>query len=95
MRATLNEAGDLSRLVKIVWPEHTLEELAGILADYMNSENTAVFAEVKKLHTAGRTEHRLVLQTAENPPEEAPVETIAKTGKACRGLFQSLAEHFL
>ena len=47
MRATLNEAGDLSRLVKIVWPEHTLEELAGILADYMNSENAAVFAEVR------------------------------------------------
>ena len=47
MRAEMEDAGSLSELVKIVWPEHTLEELVKIIAGYMNSENSAVFAEVE------------------------------------------------
>ena len=47
MRAELEEAGYLLELVKIIWPEHTLEELVEIIASYMNSENSAVFAEVE------------------------------------------------
>ena len=45
MRAKPEEAGDLSELVGIIWPEHTLEELAEIIAGYMNSDSSAVFAE--------------------------------------------------
>ena len=45
MKAEREEAGRLSELVKIIWPEHTLEELAEIIASYMNSENSAVFTE--------------------------------------------------
>ena len=47
MRAELEDAGYLSELVKIIWPEHTLEELVEIIAGYMNSENSTVFAEVE------------------------------------------------
>ena len=32
-------------MVKIIWPEHTLEELAEIIIGYMRSEGSAVFAE--------------------------------------------------
>lgn len=46
MRAAPGEAGQLSVLVKIIWPEHTLEELTGIITSYINSENSAVFAEI-------------------------------------------------
>lgn len=47
MRAELKDAGCLSELVRIIWPEHTLAELTEIIASYMNSENSAVFAEVE------------------------------------------------
>ena len=46
MRADSGKAGQLSALVKIIWPEHTLEELTGIIMRYMSSENSAVFAEI-------------------------------------------------
>ena len=44
MRTKLEDAGYLSELVKIIWPEHTLEELVEIIASYMNSDNSVVFA---------------------------------------------------
>ena len=44
MRASAREAAQLAELVRIIWPEHTLEELAGIITDYMTSEDSAVFA---------------------------------------------------
>ncbi len=46
MIAKLEEAGYLSELVKVIWPEHTLDELAEIISSYMNSESSAVFAEI-------------------------------------------------
>ena len=46
MKADAGEAEKLSALVKIIWPEHTLEELTRIIIRYMNSENSAVFAEI-------------------------------------------------
>lgn len=46
MRATTEDAAGLTELVKAVWSEHTLEELARIIADYAGSEGSAVFAEV-------------------------------------------------
>ena len=46
MRAALGEERQLSALVKIIWPEHTLEELMSIIIDYMSSENSVVFAEI-------------------------------------------------
>ena len=45
MRAEAAEAQRLSALVKIVWPEHTLEELTQIVAGYTDSNQSAVFAE--------------------------------------------------
>ena len=45
MRADPGEAGQLSALVTILWPEHSSEELAEIVVRYMRSENSAVFAE--------------------------------------------------
>ena len=45
MRATPGEAARLAELVKIVWPEHTLEELTGVVTDYILSGSSAVFAE--------------------------------------------------
>ena len=46
MRAAPEEAGSLAELVGIIWPEHALEELAEIIAGYINSENAVVFAEM-------------------------------------------------
>ena len=46
MIAKLEEAGYLSELVKVIWPEHSLGELAEIISSYMNSESSAVFAEI-------------------------------------------------
>ena len=45
MRAEESSAECLSELVRIIWPEHTLEELAGIIKHYISSEDSAVFAE--------------------------------------------------
>lgn len=45
MRATLEDATGLAALVQVVWSEHTLEDLASIIADYIGSEDSAVFAE--------------------------------------------------
>lgn len=45
MKANQNDAGQLAKLVKIIWPEHTEEELERILAEYMGSNDSAVFAE--------------------------------------------------
>lgn len=45
MRAEPGAAASLAELVKVIWPEHSLEELSEILTNYMNSENSAVFAE--------------------------------------------------
>ena len=53
MRADLGEAGRLSALVKIIWPEHTLEDLTKIIAGYMSSENSAVFIEIVNGEYAG------------------------------------------
>ena len=53
MRADPGEARLLSALVKIIWPEHTLEELTGIITSYMSSENSAVFAEIVDGEYAG------------------------------------------
>ena len=47
MRADSGKAGQLSALVKIIWPEHYLEELTRIIISYMSSENSAVFAEIE------------------------------------------------
>ena len=53
MRADPREAGQLSALVKIIWPEYTLEELTRIIINYMCSENSAVFAETVNREYAG------------------------------------------
>ena len=45
MRAEAENAEYLSELVRIIWPEHTLEELTGIIKRYIASEDAAVFAE--------------------------------------------------
>ena len=45
MRVDTRKAGQLSELVRIIWPEHTLEELTSIIISYISSENSAVFAE--------------------------------------------------
>ncbi len=45
MRADKGEAARLSPLVKVIWPEHTLEELTGIIEGYMGKEDSAVFAQ--------------------------------------------------
>ena len=45
MRAEAKNAEHLSELVRIIWPEHTLDELTGIIARYIASEDSAVFAE--------------------------------------------------
>lgn len=44
MRARREDAGDLAELVRLLWPDHTLEELAGIIREYTDSEDSAVFA---------------------------------------------------
>ena len=53
MRADPREARQLSALVKIIWPEHSLEELTKIIISYMSSENSAVFAEILNGEYAG------------------------------------------
>ena len=45
MRARPEDAGDLAELLRLLWPEHTLEELGGIVREYTDSEDSAVFAE--------------------------------------------------
>ena len=53
MRAVSGDAGQLSPLVKIIWPEHTLAELKRIIDSYISSENSAVFAEIVNGEYAG------------------------------------------
>ena len=45
MRAEATHAEQLAELVRIVWPEHSLEELTAIVLDYIMSGDSAVFAE--------------------------------------------------
>ena len=45
MKAAEKDAEALAGLVKIVWPEHTEEALVRIILEYMNSEESAVFAK--------------------------------------------------
>ena len=45
MKATEKDAEELAGLVRIVWPEHTEEALTRIILEYMNSDESAVFAE--------------------------------------------------
>ena len=45
MKATEKDAEALAGLVKIVWPENTEETLTRIILEYMNSDESAVFAE--------------------------------------------------
>ncbi len=45
MKVNKTDARALGRLVKIIWPEHTEEELARIIMEYIESDNSAVFAE--------------------------------------------------
>lgn len=45
MRATEEDAKALVQLVKIVWPEHSDDALARIIGEYINSEESAIFAE--------------------------------------------------
>ena len=47
MRAEPKEAERLAPLVKIVWPDHSLEELSEIIRGYIDSDESAVFAEMK------------------------------------------------
>ena len=53
MRVGSGEAGQLSALVKIIWPEHTMEELTRIIVSYTSSENSVVFAETVNGEYAG------------------------------------------
>ena len=53
MRANPREAAQLAALVQMLWPEHTTEELTGILLQSMRSENAAVFAETVQGEYAG------------------------------------------
>ena len=43
MRARAEDASRLAELVGIVWPEHSPEELTEIVAEYLGSDNSAVF----------------------------------------------------
>ena len=45
MRATKKDAEALAGLVKTVWSEHTEEALVRIIKEYMDSDESAVFAE--------------------------------------------------
>ena len=45
MRVEAGHGRQLAVLVKIIWPEHTPEELSGIIESYIKSEDSAVFAE--------------------------------------------------
>ena len=53
MRARENIAEDLSAPVRIVWPEHSPEELTEIIKRYIASEDSAVFAEAVDGQYAG------------------------------------------
>ena len=48
MRAAKKDAEALAGLVKIVWPEHTEEALTRIILEYMESDESAVFAEKRE-----------------------------------------------
>ena len=43
MRAELKESERLAPLVKIIWPDHSLEELSEIIRGYIDSDESAVF----------------------------------------------------
>ena len=45
MRAEAKDAEYLSELVRIIWPEHSLDELTGIIKHYISSEDSAVFTK--------------------------------------------------
>ena len=45
MRAGPDDESRLAELVRIIWPEHTPEDLTQIITGYMTSEDSAVFAE--------------------------------------------------
>ena len=47
------DAKALAGLVKIVWPEHSEEALTKIILEYMNSDESAVFAEKRDEHFIG------------------------------------------
>lgn len=53
MKANKTDARALARLVKIIWPEHTVEELERIIMEYIESDNSAVFAEKADGNFAG------------------------------------------
>ena len=53
MRADQGDTGSLAKLVRIIWPEHTLKELERIIRDYMDSDSSAVFSEKKDGKTVG------------------------------------------
>ena len=46
MRAEEHHAAKLSPLVKIVWSEHSLENLTRIIKNYINNDDSAIFMEV-------------------------------------------------
>ncbi len=45
MRINPGESGRLAELVDIVWPGNTREELISIIDEYIDSDDSAVFAE--------------------------------------------------
>ena len=45
MRADVGDLRSLAKLVRIIWPEHTPEELERLIRNYMDSDNSAVFSE--------------------------------------------------
>ena len=45
MRASYKELERLAELVRMIWPDHSLEELKRIVKDYMDSDSSAVFSE--------------------------------------------------
>ena len=53
MRAEAEQAEQLSELVRIIWPDHSREELTGIIKEYMASVDSAVFAETVNGQYAG------------------------------------------
>ncbi len=53
MRAEENDAERLSELVGIIWPDHSPEELTGIIKQYIASEDSAVFMEIVDGQYAG------------------------------------------
>ena len=53
MKAMKKDAKALAGLVKIVWPEHSEGALTKIILEYMNSDESAVFAEKRDEHFIG------------------------------------------